>query len=51
MDAMERQVNGVDQTTTISNVTFLEAIPVRFPFPGGTLIYEASLRDPIHEEC
>lgn len=51
MDAMERQVNGVDQTTTISIVTFLEAIPVRFPFPGGNLIYEGSLWDLIHEEC
>ena len=52
MDRLENQIGEVNNTTTTSLITFLEAIPVTISEPStGVTLYEGSLWDLLHEEC
>lgn len=51
IDALETQIDGVDETNTTSIITFLRTIPATITLADGVTLYEGSLWDLLHDPC
>ena len=51
IDAMEAQVDMVDETSTTSIITFLKAVPATITLSDGITIGDGSLWDLLHDPC
>ncbi|MFB1004937.1 MAG: MMPL family transporter [Candidatus Poseidoniaceae archaeon] len=51
IDALELQIDNVDETNTTSIITFLRTIPATITLTDGVTLYEGSLWDLLHDPC
>jgi predicted RND superfamily exporter protein len=51
IDALELQIDAVDETNTTSIITFLRSIPATISLTDGVTLYEGSLWDLLHDPC
>ena len=51
IDAMEAQVDMVDETSTTSIITFLKAVPATITLSDGITVGDGSLWDLLHDPC
>jgi predicted RND superfamily exporter protein len=51
IDALELQIDDVDETNTTSIITFLRTIPATITLTDGVTLYEGSLWDLLHDPC